>query len=78
MVFLHEHKTSASTVEKGAAKRAVSKFIRSLVCWESAPLEKTTMTVNKRMAVGIQPTCHFAEAQRKATPTMCTQRGKVT
>lgn len=52
-----------STVEAGAVKRTFYKFIMSFMC-QSALLEKTTMTVNKRMAVGFQPACRFTEARR--------------
>lgn len=76
--FLREHKTlRVNSWSRGSEVFCLQVhyvfyvYCQCTVYW-SALLEKTTMTVNKRTAVGIQPTCHFAEARRKATPNMHT------
>lgn len=69
--FCGSTKPSVSIVEAGAVKRFACKFIMSFVSvyCHSALLGKTTMTVNKGMAVGIQHTCHFMWSDTKHVHT---------
>lgn len=60
-----------STVEAGAVKHTTYKFIMPF-SRQSALLKETTVAVNKRMAVGFQLACHFAEAWHSMTnPVLC-------
>lgn len=82
VLFLHEHKTHRLN-NWSSGSEACGLFIMSFVCTQSALLEKTTMTVNKRMVAGIWPTCHFTLclftlSWRKGTPNICTQHDNVT